>query len=272
MKGKQGNELERQLSALYRSDRKSFLSEQGPVGRAECIKACLSACEVERCLDSDVISPHMQLRGFLYSQVRFTPRVVWIAFVLIAWLAVAAVRVESEAMLSSQVLSASGGLMALICLVSVTRSKPFDMGELEASCPFNAVSVVFARLVLLGLASAAVIAMASVVSGLEGVGAVRALLLMGAPYLIACAGGLMCARRVSSSDARGAAIAWAFAVAAMGAMIFYAAPSAYEQTSTWIWALSCAASGAWFFHELRAWIESCSTGFVSEPRTTIICH
>lgn len=43
MKGNREDALERDLSALYRSDRELFLSEQGSNGRSELIEECVSA-------------------------------------------------------------------------------------------------------------------------------------------------------------------------------------------------------------------------------------
>lgn len=266
MKGTRRDALERELLALYRSDRDLLLTEEGSSRRSKLIEECVRACESELTLEGNVTSPHMQLGGFLCAQVRFTRPVVWAAFALVALLTVVASHLETDGPLGSQALSAAGGMTALVCLASVTRSKPFGMGELEAACPFNAVSVAVARLLLMGLASALVLATGAVASGIEGTGVVRALLLMGAPYLIACAGGLMCARLVSSPDARGAAISWASAVTVVGAMLFYAAPSAYAQTSVWVWALACAVAGAWCAREVRSWVGASATGFIPEPR------
>lgn len=148
-----------------------------------------------------------------------------------------------------------------MCLVGVTRSKPFGMGELESSCPFNAVSVSFARLLLFGVASALVLALGSASAGAQGLGAARALALMAAPYLTACAGGLMCARRAAGPDAGRAAVAWASSVTAASALLFYAAPVAYAAASAWAWCLACLASGFWCASEVHAWLGEGARGF-----------
>lgn len=113
MKGNREDALERDLSALYRSDRELFLSEQGSNGRSELIEECASACERELTLEASATSPHMQLGGFLFAQVRFTRSVVWTAFAFVALLTAVAPHVETEGPLGSQVLSAAGGLTAL---------------------------------------------------------------------------------------------------------------------------------------------------------------
>ena len=89
----------------------------------------------------------------------------------------------------------------------------------------------------------------------------RALALMAAPYLTACAGGLMCARRAAGPDAGRAAVAWASSVTAASALLFYAAPVAYAAASAWAWCLACLASGFWCASEVRAWLGEGARGF-----------
>lgn len=96
MKGNREDALERDLSALYRSDRELFLSEQGSNGRSELIEECVSACECELALEGSATSPHMQLGGFLFAQARFTRPVVWAAFAFVALLTAVAPHVETE--------------------------------------------------------------------------------------------------------------------------------------------------------------------------------
>lgn len=245
--------LERELARLFREEREGWDRE---AGRARRVEACAAACEAEAAARGRA-EPRASPLVFLAAQARFTPPGAWVAIAAVGALAVAG----TDGPAAFQALSSAGGLLALVCLVGVTRSKPFGMGELESSCPFNAVSVSFARLLLFGAPSALVLALGSASAGAQGLGAARALALMGAPYLTACAGGLMCARRAAGPDARGAAVAWASSVTAASALLFYAAPAAYAAASAWAWCLACLASGSWCASEVRAWLGEGARGF-----------
>ena len=75
-------------------------------------------------LEGSATSPHMQLGGFPFLPKRASRApVVWAAFAFVALLTAVAPHVETEGPLGSQVLSAAGGLTALVCLASVTRFK-----------------------------------------------------------------------------------------------------------------------------------------------------
>ena len=175
---------ERELARLFREEREGWDRE---AGRARLVEACVAACEAEAAALGRR-RPEASLLAFLAAQARFTPPGAWVAIAAVGALAVAGTGVGADGPVAFQALSSAGGLLALVCLVGVTRSKPFGMGELESSCPFNAVSVSFARLLLFGVASALVLALGSASAGAQGLGAARALALMAAPYLTACAG------------------------------------------------------------------------------------
>lgn len=248
---------ERELARLFREEREGWDRE---AGRARLVEACVTACEAEAAALGRR-GPEASLLAFLAAQARFTPSGAWVAIAAVGALAVVGAGAGADGPAAFQALSSAGGLIALVCLVGVTRSKPSGMGELESSCPFNAVSVSFARLLLFGVASALVLALGSASAGAQGLGAARALALMAAPYLTACAGGLMCARRAAGPDAGGAAVAWASSVTAASALLFYAAPVAYAAASAWAWCLACLASGFWCASEVRAWLGEGVRGF-----------
>lgn len=247
---------ERELARLFREEREGWDRE---AGRTRLVEACVAACEAEAAALGR--RTEASLLAFLAAQARFTPPGAWVAIAAVGALAVAGTGVGADGPAAFQALSSAGGLLALVCLVGVTRSKPFGMGELESSCPFNAVSVSFARLLLFGVASALVLALGSASAGAQGLGAARALALMAAPYLTACAGGLMCARRAAGPDAGRAAVAWASSVTAASALLFYVAPVAYAAASAWAWCLACLASGFWCASEVRAWLGEGARGF-----------
>lgn len=253
--------FERDLRALYAAERDELRASQGDA-RADLMTACVSACEYEvEQMRGASVGDHASVRSFVRTQLRFIPHSTWVGFAGLALLvAMGANMLGAHAL--PQLFSAAGSLLALICLANVTRSRGFGMAELESSCRFNAVAVVLARMFVMGVASAAILAVAACSLGVAGVDILRCLLWMGAPYLIACAGGLTCARRAASCDARTAAVTWSAGIVAISVAFYLVAPGAYTSTALWLWALTCAGAAAWLTVEVRAWIAASASGFV----------
>lgn len=255
--------LERDLRALYAAERDELRASQGDDARTDLMAACVSACEHEaEQMRGAPVDDRALVRSFARAQLRFIPRSTWAGLAGLALLVAMGANVLGAHALP-QLFSAAGSLLALICLVNVTRSRGFGMAELESSCRFNAVSVVLARMFAMGVASAAILAVAACSLGTVGVDALRCLLWMGAPYLIACAGGLACARRAASCDARTAAVTWSAGIVAISVAFYLVAPGAYASTALWLWALTCASAAAWLIVEVRAWIAASASGFVA---------
>lgn len=257
------NSLEQRLDAWYRSGRR-VLRDAAGADRDACVAACVRAFEDALDARDRRASPQMQATGFLRAQLRFVRPATWAAFALIAALVAVGCLAGGGVVFAPQLLSTAGAFLALACVANVTRARAFGMAELEDACPFNAVSVVLARLLLMGVASVAVFAVGGVASGVQGADAVQAVLWMGAPYLVACAGGLMCARCAASPDARGAAIAWTAGVAAASTALYFVVPAAYASAVVWVWGLTCFAAGLWCIFEVRAWVAESAGCFARE--------
>ena len=266
--------LEQELAALYRF-RRAATPGASEGAREACIAACEDAVRATARASAraaggtahESAAIRLRISSFMRAQLRFVRPATWAAFVLVAVLVVIGCRIGGTAPAAPQLLSMAGGLLALICLTNVTRAKAFGMAELEGSCPFNAVAVVLARLFVMGAASVAVLAVGAFSTGMQGADAAQALLWMGAPYLVACAGGLMCARRAVSCNARTAAAVWSAGVAAVSALLFFAAPAAYASAAFWVWAAVCAGAGLWCAGEIRAWVVESGSGFTAQPHT-----
>lgn len=257
--------LERDLRALYAAERDELRASQGDA-RADLMAACVSACEreVEQMRGASV-DDCVSMWSFARVQLRFIPRSTWAGLAGLALL-VAMGTSALGAHAFPQLFSAAGSLLALICLANVTWSRGSGMAELESSCRFNAVAVVLARMFAMGVASAAILVVAACSLGATGAGALRYLLWMGAPYLIACAGGLACARRAASCDARAAAVTWSAGIVAISVAFYLVAPGAYTSTALWLWTLTCAGVAVWLIVEVRAWIAASESGFVADAQ------
>lgn len=255
------DDLGRALGALYRAERASWEAVEG-AERPDRIAACVRACEEELAVRAQTDTDRVQTARFLRVQMRFVTPGTWASFALIAVGAAAGGCLLGDPISRAQLLSAAGGFLSLTCLANVTRAKAHGMAELEGACRFNAVAVTCARLLVMGLASAAVVAAGCLAWGAQGVDVMRGLSMMGASYLVACAGGLMCARRAASANARVAAVTWAAGVTAASSALLFAAPTTYAATSTWIWAFACTAALAWCALEVRAWVAASASGFL----------
>lgn len=170
--------LERDLRALYAAERDELRASQGDDARTDLMAACVSACEHEaEQMRGAPVDDRALVRSFARAQLRFIPRSTWAGLAGLALLVAMGANVLGAHALP-QLFSAAGSLLALICLVNVTRSRGFGMAELESSCRFNAVSVVLARMFAMGVASAAILAVAACSLGTVGVDALRCLLWM----------------------------------------------------------------------------------------------
>ncbi len=126
---------ERELARLFREEREGWDRE---AGRARLVEVCVAACEAEAAaLGRRGPGVSLSLPAFLAAQARFPPPGAWVAIAAVGALAVAGTGVGADGPAAFQALSSAGGLLALVCLVGVTRSKPSGMGELESSCPFR---------------------------------------------------------------------------------------------------------------------------------------
>ena len=259
MKSEDRRELERELEAQYASSREA-MREMSEAEREDRLLVCVQACERELDKAEGARGDRALVLGFARAQLRFVTPATWAAFACLAAAVMVGMRVANGAFVP-ELSSAAGALLACACVANVTRARAFGMAELEGSCRFNAVSVVLARMVMMGIASAIVFAAAGCSSAARETHMAGALMWMGAPYLVSCAGGLMCARRVASVDARGAAMVWSAGVVGVAAMLNQVAPRAYLATSAWVWALACLCAAVVLALEVRAWVAASACGF-----------
>lgn len=158
--------------------------------------------------------------------------------------------------------SALGAACALASLTELTRSRSCGMAELEAACAANAQVASCAKLVLLGCADALLILVTSaLVDPAADIWATVAQ--MGAPYLLATAGGLLAARRAPSPDATAAAAVLASAVCAASVALRVLVPQAFGEATTLVWWLAAVAAGVLAALEARAWLRDAESAFTA---------
>lgn len=225
-------------------------------GHAEFVAALAAAAA------SGAAASNAGFDGVVRAAVVSTPRAFWAApaAVVVLALSLSFFGVSEQGMEAALV--ASGPVLVAACLAGVVRAKSCLMQELEASCLHNAVAVACARFAVLGGAAFLALAIACLAcSAIVPAGAAAAYAL--APCLVAAAGGLLLARRVSSADATVAAVAWSAGVCALCLLLRFSAPGAYEAAAVWAWAAVAAAGALWCAREVCAWLRLCAQGGIS---------
>ncbi len=217
--------------------------------------AALCAAEARRAR-----APRPSALAFLAVQVRFVRPGCWLA--LAACHACAALVSGGAADSTSEllVMSLTGLVLSCALLVGLVSDRGHHMMELEGACAFNAHAVACARLAILGCASAlTLLACALACSAAQPFRLLVAH--AAAPYFVSCAGGLLVARRTSSTDSLAAATAWALAVHAACAVLHSMAPGALQACSEGFWYVAAALSALWCAYEAALWLRYAARPF-----------
>lgn len=248
--GRRGRGTERELEERLREHYRAFAPEGGPP--EELLAAVDRAVATRR--------PRAGWQALLASQARLVlPRCAPAAAIGVALVALLELAGASRAQILA-VVGAVGTLLALAGLSCVVSGRAHGMTELEAACPLNARSVACARLLLSGCVCAVTLALCAAASPPTLPAWVMAARL-GAPYLIACAGGLAAARRAASADSLVAALAWAGATCAASVLLYSVGPAVYGRASDGVWAAAAVASLAWCAREVALWLRAASFAF-----------
>lgn len=248
--GRRGRGTERELEERLREHYRAFAPEGGPP--EELLAAVDRAVATRR--------PQVGWPTLLASQARLVlPRcapaaAIGIAIVALLELAGAS---RAETLVAA---SAAGALQALAALSGVVSGRAHGMTELEAACLLNARSVACARLLLSGCVCAVTLALCAAASPPTLPAWVMAARL-GAPYLIACAGGLAAARRAASADSLVAALVWAGVTCAASALVYSVTPAVYARASDGLWAGAAIAALLWCAREVALWLRAASLSF-----------
>ncbi len=198
--------------------------------------------------------------AFLASQVRFVRPGCWL--VLAGCIAGAALLSGGEADPTGELLAMSliGLVLSLTLLTGLVSAKGHNMMELEGACAFNAHAVACARLVILGCASALTLfACALLCASAQPLWLLAAH--AAAPYFLSCAGGLLVARRSSSTGALGATVTWSLGVCAACAVLHSVTPVLLQAGSAGVWCAAAALSALWCVRETALWLRHAARPF-----------
>lgn len=201
------------------------------------------------------------LATFVAAQVRFIPAWTWAAqAALVALMCLVAFTVEvvGVAKIAIGMLSAA---TVLVGVPTMASSKHHGVAELEYACPHNAASVMVARLVVLGAASALAVAVMVVATAATlDTSAFDVGLWACPPYFFSCAGVLALLRKVSPSVAITMSAVWVAACTAVLLAVATLFPDVYNSASLAVWAGAAALAFVWLVRELAMTFRAVAAG------------
>lgn len=204
------------------------------------------------------------LIGFIAAQARFIPSWTWLVqagAVVFMTLVAQGSTSEVSAKLAVGVLSA---LSVLVGVPTLHASKLHGVAELEYACPYNAASVIVARMIALGCSSALMVAlMVAATAASINMDAFVLALWAAPPFFMSCAGSLVLLRRMRPTHASVACVGWAAACSATLVVIATRVPALYDRTATAVWALAALVALAWLSREVAQTVRSCAAGIDS---------
>lgn len=239
-------DLESRLRAHYERERRG----EAPVETDGLLAALSAAAE-------GAPRERASMAALMATQLRFMSRAALVAplpCVGLVALACGLGATRAEALVA---LSFSGAALTVACLHQVTAGSSCGMAELEAACPLNAHAAGCARLLVMGcLSAAALLACVVACAPLANVGELAARAC--APYLVSSAGGLLVARRCTSSGAQTATLVWSAFACAACVLLFSLAPTAYTSASAGMWYAAALLGAAWYAREAALWLRGLS--------------
>lgn len=135
---------------------------------------------------------------FLWGQLGYIRRSVWLVDIVIMAAAVILAHLVPDEVVA--ILSALTPVLAVCYVTESSRSREYGMWELEMCARFSLKSVVLSRLVLLGIANAAVFC-AIIPISMGTVSALRTAVYLICPYLLTSFFGLLISRKSASKEA-----------------------------------------------------------------------
>ncbi len=184
--------------------------------------------------------PQLTSLQFVRIQAHYIRGRVWLGSFLLFAVALygAYVAVDTNTL---QMISALVPFASLLVLLEQTRSAACGMQELELACPFSLKSVLLARMSILGLSHALLLAgLVWLCCRNEPSAALRTGLYLLTPYLLTTLLGLYATRYVHPRDAAYACAGTAACVSGLQILLHMQLPLAFTPAYTHIWLLLCA--------------------------------
>lgn len=166
---------------------------------------------------------------FLWGQLGYIRKWVWLVDIVIMAAAIILTHLVPDEVVA--ILSAVTPLLAVCYVAESSRSREYGMWELEMCARFSLKSVVLSRLVLLGIANAAVFC-AIIPISMGAVSALRTAVYLICPYLFTSFFGLLISRKSASKEAMYFIVGLA---AIVGAAVLIAKKAIYASQNFNLW-------------------------------------
>ena len=165
--------------------------------------------------------PKLTYPEFVLSQICYIRKRVWLVSVIILLAGIGIVCIIPDSrMVLVWTISALIPLLAVLTAAEISRSDIFGMSEIEAGCRFALPQVIGARMIILGICNFAVIAAATVISGIfSPFGIARSALYILTPYVLVNGISLAIFGRVRGQDGVYLSAAAALAVSLAGVIL-----------------------------------------------------
>lgn len=166
--------------------------------------------------------PKLTYPEFVLLQICYIRKRVWFVSVIILLAGIGTVCIIPDSrMVLVWTISALIPLLAVLTAAEISRSDIFGMSEIEAGCRFALPQVMGARMIILGICNFAVIAAATVISGIfSPFGIARSALYILTPYVSVNGISLAIFSRVKGQDGVYLSAAAALAVSLAGVILF----------------------------------------------------
>lgn len=198
---------------------------------------------------------------FVASQVRYIPAWTWAAQVALVALMCVVTHATGDAGPTKVCVGILSAVCVLVGLPTMQASRLHRVAELEYACPYNAASVMVARLIVLGCSSALVVALmvGATVPAVDA-SAFDVALWACPPFFLSCAGSLMALRKAHPATATMFCVAWTTACCALLLTLASVVPDFYADASLASWASATIAALVWLVREVLLTLHAASVG------------
>ena len=206
--------------------------------------------------------PHcMGMAAFVASEVRYVPAWTWVAQVALVVLMCAMAHTADSIGTTKIAIGMLSAMSVLVGVSPVQASKLHRVVELEYACPYNASSVMIARLIVLGCSSALAVAfMVGITASMANASAFDVALWACPPFFLSCAGSLMALRKAHPATATTLCAAWTASCSVTLLALANALPNLYANTSVATWATAAAMALVWLVREVTMTFRAVSAG------------
>ena len=193
----------------------------------------------------------LNLWEILRAQCRYVSKWTWLGVTV--FLLVAVVVGEFGDSRCAGMVSAMAPFLAVLALSEVTRSARHGMDEMEMAARFSLKSIIFMRLLLVGIADVFLLVVAAVL--MRGMGAIMIFYIL-LPYLVTTLGGLTVVRTYRTGENMYICAGFASAVALITGILPINMPELFETGYQYLWILANIVMAVMVWRECQRMIQT----------------